>query len=1177
MEINCKYCGSENVYFSKKKQLYVCEDCERTFSIEKEITPRKVFLSYGHDQNREIIEIIYDRLKERGHEPWIDKENIKAGDDWRNAISEGILNSNGFLAFISNYSVRVPGVCLDEISIGVSNYNCRIQSVLLEKGVSVPNSISNIQWLDMSDWKEVKETKDELIWKKWLNEKIDKIISIVENPENLEISGNISYLDKTLMPLSPSLKMRQILKNEIVLRDWLTDAVKKYLDNSQSEALIVFGSPGTGKSVLSAYLSNFSTACIAAYFCEFNNSQTLSTGNLVNSIIFQLACSLEDYQKRLMEIVYGKSVANLTWEERLDSLLLQPLSQLIDGGRDNCIIVIDAIDEALEKNKEICDAITRIIEGLPHWIRVVITARPEKELIGRFQMYDRINIDDHADEVANDIKKYVLQGVHDADAAQKIISRSQNSFLYANELLKLYRENKSDFDLEAIPHGLSGIYYVNFRRQFGDRNTYESIYKPLFEVLFAAKEQLTVSEVSSLLDISEEDLKKQLWNANSYVNVLIRDNEKIIQIIHKSILEWLTSDSACEYTINVQKGDAYFEKHLLQAIEDNYELTEYYAKYSIQHISNRHWEEMDIGLQESVLEKLIDLAQKYGFLDLEKNYLSELEKCVGKTQKYYWYALEHYKKVSGEKVLSIAKEAMQFIKEEVPEESKQFDLIAQIAFAFFYSGNAKEGFRIIKEERSKHRKEFWENETNNAKYWHAVSVCAHDLDANNSVILAAQNDVEMCKKKKQHYDRYIAMINLFDGYMATGQLDIAEKTAKEVFSAIEERYYIHVDDILRLCYANLLQTEGRIMESLVYYEEGLKLAKGIQTWDYLYGSVWRELAISKFGDPSCIMALNKYKVMAQEKGYEYIVSLADCFQILASYYIGEPIKKDILEEVISLGMPGHILQSTACIMLQTGKDSEIDLFMKALSECEGIKGSPDIISEFLNKMLQSLSEEDRISIEAWCSKYVQPVIDYQKKVVQENTGNLEDKPRLKSYNCMNCQAKCCYDGVYITPKEESNIKAFIAEYPEFFTEMGDVDFFVNGDWPGMRSERKTEKIPYNKYDETFPAHFTKTRCIFALKSGECVLQRASTDLQMHPWKIKPRACWSFPIRGVEGDLIIPPETDQLNDSDYVDESYPGYATFLPCTDEDDVNGQVWYDKYRFEVEYYRYLMKNKML
>ena len=37
MDIKCKYCQSENVYFSKKKQLYVCEDCERSFEIENKI------------------------------------------------------------------------------------------------------------------------------------------------------------------------------------------------------------------------------------------------------------------------------------------------------------------------------------------------------------------------------------------------------------------------------------------------------------------------------------------------------------------------------------------------------------------------------------------------------------------------------------------------------------------------------------------------------------------------------------------------------------------------------------------------------------------------------------------------------------------------------------------------------------------------------------------------------------------------------------------------------------------------------------------------------------------------------------------------------------------------------------------------------------------------------------
>lgn len=54
-------------------------------------------------------------------------------------------------------------------------------------------------------------------------------------------------------------------------------------------------------------------------------------------------------------------------------------------------------------------------------------------------------------------------------------------------------------------------------------------------------------------------------------------------------------------------------------------------------------------------------------------------------------------------------------------------------------------------------------------------------------------------------------------------------------------------------------------------------------------------------------------------------------------------------------------------------------------------------------------------------------------------------------------------------------------------------YVVNGDWEGMRSCRKTEKVPFDGYDELFPAHFTRTRCCFAMDSGECLLQRVATD------------------------------------------------------------------------------------
>lgn len=28
----CPFCGSEDIYFSKKRKIFVCEDCDETFS-----------------------------------------------------------------------------------------------------------------------------------------------------------------------------------------------------------------------------------------------------------------------------------------------------------------------------------------------------------------------------------------------------------------------------------------------------------------------------------------------------------------------------------------------------------------------------------------------------------------------------------------------------------------------------------------------------------------------------------------------------------------------------------------------------------------------------------------------------------------------------------------------------------------------------------------------------------------------------------------------------------------------------------------------------------------------------------------------------------------------------------------------------------------------------------------
>ncbi len=101
--IHCPNCPSTNVIFSKKRGAYVCEDCEQVLP-EKPVEPMRIFLSYGHDDNEPLVRRIKADLEKRGHDVWFDKNDIKFGDDWRRAITDGITGSHRVLSFLSKHS-----------------------------------------------------------------------------------------------------------------------------------------------------------------------------------------------------------------------------------------------------------------------------------------------------------------------------------------------------------------------------------------------------------------------------------------------------------------------------------------------------------------------------------------------------------------------------------------------------------------------------------------------------------------------------------------------------------------------------------------------------------------------------------------------------------------------------------------------------------------------------------------------------------------------------------------------------------------------------------------------------------------------------------------------------------------------------------------------------------------
>jgi hypothetical protein len=106
-EIHCPKCGSAKTMAVPDSRAFLCYMCKHEFTLEKSFAPLRIFLSYGHDANEELVRRIKADLEKRGHDVWFDKNEVKFGDEWRRAITDGILQSNRVLSLLSKYFTTV--------------------------------------------------------------------------------------------------------------------------------------------------------------------------------------------------------------------------------------------------------------------------------------------------------------------------------------------------------------------------------------------------------------------------------------------------------------------------------------------------------------------------------------------------------------------------------------------------------------------------------------------------------------------------------------------------------------------------------------------------------------------------------------------------------------------------------------------------------------------------------------------------------------------------------------------------------------------------------------------------------------------------------------------------------------------------------------------------------------
>ena len=120
----------------------------------------QIFLAYASEDQHSVIDL-YERLKEKGYNPWLDKRDLMPGQNWREEIPRAIRNSQIFIACLSQQSVSKQGYIQRELRMALNEYaekppgsiyliplkldDCQVPDLRLEQlGVG----LQDLQWLD---------------------------------------------------------------------------------------------------------------------------------------------------------------------------------------------------------------------------------------------------------------------------------------------------------------------------------------------------------------------------------------------------------------------------------------------------------------------------------------------------------------------------------------------------------------------------------------------------------------------------------------------------------------------------------------------------------------------------------------------------------------------------------------------------------------------------------------------------------------------------------------------------------------------------------------------------------------------------------------------------------------------------------------------------------------------
>lgn len=445
------------------------------------------------------------------------------------------------------------------------------------------------------------------------------------------------------------------------LRAWLKDP-------DGARARWILGVAGTGKSAIAAaFCSPPHNAAAAVHLFVYGGGSSADPRCCLRSVAGQLSRRLPAYAEflnsRASELQTSLTQPDVNVATLIDVLYRQPFVGHPTPD-EPILIVFDALDEAtVATANELADSIGVLLSATPHWLRLLITCRPEPEVM--VPPYRT----DHAIELREDTNKEEIRAYLNRledrrlspEAVETIVDHSEGVFLYVKvvleELDELAKRHLSLQGWNELPVGLNEAYLRCFKRRFPDLEDYNTRVLPVLRVLAAAFESPPRQMLREMFGARPEGLSATDRASDRYLPAFeqgagekqeqffrsleslfsIRNPRQVLRPFHKSVLDWLTCfDGAGKYAVDHAEGHRALADYCWRVSQEalgGHEggrafLSSYAARYGVRHLLESGRYADAVTLLDYLLDHASNAARKTDKPTLDGDDVSQLAKLT---------------------------------------------------------------------------------------------------------------------------------------------------------------------------------------------------------------------------------------------------------------------------------------------------------------------------------------------------------------------------------------------------------------------------------------------------------------------------------------------------------------------------------------------------------------------